>query len=70
MEDVAAAELEQWRTYAGELEARVAEADESVTAWAEAHQELSERVQQSEAALAVRLSSRHTKLLRTLSVHC
>lgn len=47
-------ELEQWQTYASELEARVTAAEEDAAAWAEAHQELSEAAQQSEAALEVR----------------
>ena len=49
-------ELEQWQGYATQLEVQIAAAQADVSAWAEAHQELSSRLSQTEEALAVRPS--------------
>ena len=46
-------ELEQWQTYATQLEEQVAAAQADVGAWADAHQELSMRLAQTEEALTV-----------------
>ena len=46
-------ELEQWQTYATGLEEQLAAAQADVGAWADAHQELSSRLEQTEEALAV-----------------
>ena len=46
--------LEQWQTYATQLEEQLAAAQADVGAWADAHQELSSRLAQTEEALTVR----------------
>ena len=57
MEDPTASQsepLEQWQTYATQLEEQLAAAQADVGAWADAHQELSSRLEQTEEALTVR----------------
>ncbi len=57
MEDPATSQsepLEQWQTYATQLEEQLAAAQADVGAWADAHQELSSRLEQTEEALTVR----------------